>query len=170
MWEDVLTIVDDETGQDEGRLFVQDETWDGSLFIRCALRPLGLFQHSDEASAVQDLRCGVLESCTRDASCDLTLLLSMSDLLRGGMLCLCLPVPQRLCDVGLCTVRLNSKLAINTILHICTFSIAPARPLFQAAEHCLHSSSPALPCPANHQGHCLTSCACGSELSGHKVH
>ena len=36
MWEDVLNIVDDETGNDERRLFLQDETWDGSQFIRSA--------------------------------------------------------------------------------------------------------------------------------------
>ena len=35
MWEDVLSIVDDETGNDEGRLFVQDDSWDGSQYIRC---------------------------------------------------------------------------------------------------------------------------------------
>ena len=36
MWEDVLNIVDDETGNDERRLFLQDETWDGSQYIRSA--------------------------------------------------------------------------------------------------------------------------------------
>ena len=36
MWEDVLNIVDDETGNDERRLFLQDESWDGSQFIRSA--------------------------------------------------------------------------------------------------------------------------------------
>lgn len=36
MWEDVLNIVDDETGNDESRLFLQDETWDGSQYIRSA--------------------------------------------------------------------------------------------------------------------------------------
>lgn len=35
MWEDVLSIVDDETGNDQGRLFVQDDSWDGSQYIRC---------------------------------------------------------------------------------------------------------------------------------------
>ena len=34
MWEDVLSIVDDETGNDEGRLFVQDDNWDGSQYLR----------------------------------------------------------------------------------------------------------------------------------------
>ena len=37
MWEDVLSIVDDEIGGDEGRLFVRDESWDGSQYIRCHL-------------------------------------------------------------------------------------------------------------------------------------
>ena len=36
MWEDVLSIVDDETGNDESRLFVQDNAWDGSQYIRFA--------------------------------------------------------------------------------------------------------------------------------------
>ena len=36
MWEDVLNIVDDETGNDERRLFLQDETWDGTQYIRSA--------------------------------------------------------------------------------------------------------------------------------------
>ena len=34
MWEDVLSILDDETGNDEGRLFVQDDNWDGSQYLR----------------------------------------------------------------------------------------------------------------------------------------
>ncbi len=36
VWEDVLNIVDDETGNDESRLFVQDDSWDGSQYIRSA--------------------------------------------------------------------------------------------------------------------------------------
>ncbi|KAL3131372.1 hypothetical protein ABBQ38_007687 [Trebouxia sp. C0009 RCD-2024] len=43
MWEDVLSIVDDETGNDEGRLFVQDDAWDGSQYIRPFVRAC-LFQ------------------------------------------------------------------------------------------------------------------------------
>lgn len=35
MWEDVLSIVDDETASDEGRLFVQEDNWDGSQYLRC---------------------------------------------------------------------------------------------------------------------------------------
>ena len=34
MWEDVLSVVDDEISNDEGRLFKQDSTWDGSQYIR----------------------------------------------------------------------------------------------------------------------------------------
>lgn len=34
MWDDVLSIVDDETGRDESRLFVQDATWNGTQYIR----------------------------------------------------------------------------------------------------------------------------------------
>ena len=34
MWEDVLNIVDDETSNDVSRLFVQDDAWDGSQYIR----------------------------------------------------------------------------------------------------------------------------------------
>ena len=34
MWEDVLSIVDDETGADESRLFVQETDWDGTQYIR----------------------------------------------------------------------------------------------------------------------------------------
>lgn len=35
MWEDMLGIVDNETGNKEGRLFVRDDDWDGSQYIRC---------------------------------------------------------------------------------------------------------------------------------------
>ena len=34
MWEDVLSIVDNEIGEDESRLFVQDTDWDGTQYIR----------------------------------------------------------------------------------------------------------------------------------------
>lgn len=34
MWEDVLSIVDDETGNDKSRLFVQDDNWDGGQYLR----------------------------------------------------------------------------------------------------------------------------------------
>ena len=43
MWEDVLSIVDDETGNDEGRLFVQDDNWDGSQYLRYRLLSLSGF-------------------------------------------------------------------------------------------------------------------------------
>ncbi|DBA87788.1 TPA: hypothetical protein ACH3X1_004785 [Trebouxia sp. C0004] len=43
MWEDVLNIVNDETGNDDSRLFLQDETWDGSQYIRPFVRSC-LFQ------------------------------------------------------------------------------------------------------------------------------
>ena len=35
MWEDMLSIVDSETGDNERRLFVQDDAWDGYQYIRC---------------------------------------------------------------------------------------------------------------------------------------
>ena len=43
MWEDVLSIVDDETGNDEARLFVQDDNWDGSQYLRYCIWSLSLF-------------------------------------------------------------------------------------------------------------------------------
>ena len=43
MWEDVLTIMDDETGNDEGRLFVQDDNWDGGQYLRYRFLSLSLF-------------------------------------------------------------------------------------------------------------------------------
>lgn len=42
MWEDVLSIVDDETGNDQGRLFVQDDNWDGSQYLRYRFLSLSL--------------------------------------------------------------------------------------------------------------------------------
>ena len=43
MWEDVLSIVDDETGNDESRLFVQDDNWDGGQYLRYCFWSLTLF-------------------------------------------------------------------------------------------------------------------------------
>ena len=36
MWEDVLAFVDNETNGDDSRLFVQEDAWDGSQYIRFA--------------------------------------------------------------------------------------------------------------------------------------
>ena len=34
MWEDVLSIVDDEIDNDDSRLFVQESAWNGTQYIR----------------------------------------------------------------------------------------------------------------------------------------
>lgn len=36
MWEEVLTVVNSETGGDDARLFVQEENWDGTQYLRSA--------------------------------------------------------------------------------------------------------------------------------------
>ncbi len=60
MWEDVLNIVDDETGNDERRLFLQDETWDGSQYIRSAF-PYAL--HSLCPPFIMPSLCHAFHSC-----------------------------------------------------------------------------------------------------------
>ena len=41
MWEDVLEFVDNETGGDDSRLFVQEDAWEGSQYIRFVLNKSG---------------------------------------------------------------------------------------------------------------------------------
>ena len=49
MWEDLLSIVDSETGSDDARLFVQEANWDGSQYIRSVLSPT-ILNHQISAS------------------------------------------------------------------------------------------------------------------------
>lgn len=36
MWGDMLNVVDSETNEHDARLFVQEDNWDGTQYIRCA--------------------------------------------------------------------------------------------------------------------------------------
>lgn len=36
MWEEVLTVVNSETSGDDARLFVQEDNWDGTQYLRSA--------------------------------------------------------------------------------------------------------------------------------------
>lgn len=72
MWEDVLSIVDDETSNNEGRLFVQEDSWDGSQYIRWALLAVSCHNNVTEQIGVRDyslaLGASVLSCC-----CDVSL-------------------------------------------------------------------------------------------------
>lgn len=70
MWEDMLSVVDNDIDGDESRLFVQEDNWDGSQYIRFAWPAPAPCEAQDEYLACNALSAMLIkESCITGSYC-----------------------------------------------------------------------------------------------------